>query len=119
MVAWIPIHWHSKEDRNVIITLSETTRIRGTSRCWQLERPRSKNGRTKWEPYKYFLTFRQALDKAGDDEVRNHPAKTIPEAIEAIADINRKHGELFGLHLPAAESHQSKIRRNMLGIGIV
>ena len=99
----------------MIIPVSEKVRIRGTETCWQLERRRRRKGALIWEPYKYFGTFRQALTKAGDDEIRLHPAANLTEAIEAVADISRRYGELLGANLDEADEHQAAIRQHHRG----
>ena len=99
----------------MIIRIDSKKRIRGTSRCWQIEHLGQRNGESYWEPRKYFLTFRQALQRAADDEIRCHSASTIPDAIEAVADISRKYGELFGVNLDNAERHQVTVRENLRG----
>ena len=48
----------------MIIQIDDDTRIKGTSRCWELQRRRNYRGGKRWEPYKWFSTFRQALDEA-------------------------------------------------------
>ena len=100
----------------MIVQIDDKTRICGTSTCWQLEYLGQRKGQPYWEPKRYFGTFRQALERATDDEIRTHPATSLSEAITAVSDINRQYGELFGLHLPAAEVQQSKIRRKQLGM---
>lgn len=99
----------------MIIPLNEKTRIRGTARCWQIEYLGQHDGEPHWEPKRYFLTFRQALERAADDEIRSHPARTIPDAIEAVSAISRKYGELFGINLSEADQHQVGIRQNLRG----
>ena len=70
--------------------IDETTHINGTERCWELQRIRNCEGKQRWEPYKWFATFRQALDEAVHREIRLHPARDIAEAIEAVSAIVRR-----------------------------
>ena len=99
----------------MIVQIDSKKRIRGTNRCWQIERLQTKNGDPKWEPYKYYRTFQQALAKAGDDEIRLHPADNLTDAIDAVAAISHKYGEIFGVNLSDAEQHQAGIRQNLRG----
>jgi hypothetical protein len=77
------------------IMIDDETRIVGTETCWELQRLRNYKGDKKWEPYKWFSTFRQALDEAVHREIRIHPASSIPEAIEAASAIVRRISELI------------------------
>ena len=67
----------------MIIPIDPLTRIKGTERAWELQKVRTRNGQPTWEPYKWFTTFRSALDGAVHREIRLHPAVGIAEAIEA------------------------------------
>ena len=79
----------------MIIPIDEKTRIVGTEHAWQLERKRNYKGGKKWEPFKYFPSFRQAVADAVHREIRIHPAHGIAEAILAVAVIVRKYEELI------------------------
>ena len=79
----------------MIIQLDSRTRIVGTSRAWELQRLRNYKGGKKWEPYKWFSTFRQALDEAVHSEIRTHPAHTLVEAIEAVSAVVRRVSKLI------------------------
>ena len=79
----------------MIIGIDISTRIKGTSRCWELQRLRNYKGDRKWEPYKWFPTFRSALDEAVRREIRIHPAYDLSDAIEAVSDTVRKFEELI------------------------
>ena len=79
----------------MIIPIDEKTRIEGTKRCWELQRPRKCKGKTIWPPYKYFHSFSSALEEAVHREIRLHPAKTPSEAIEAVAEVVRRYEQLI------------------------
>ena len=79
----------------MIIPIDEKTRIVGTSRAWELQRNRSYKGGKRWEPYKWFSTFRSALEEAVHREIRTHPANTLSEAIEAVSGVVQKYEELI------------------------
>jgi len=79
----------------MIIQLDDDTRIKGTSRCWELQRQRNYKGGMRWEPYKWFSTFRQALDEAVHSEIRTHPANSLSEAIEAVSGLVHTYEELI------------------------
>ena len=79
----------------MIIQLDAKTRIVSTENCWQLQRPRNYKGAKKWEPYKWFTTFRYALEEAVHREIRVHPAVGVADAIEAVSDIVRKYENLI------------------------
>ena len=74
----------------VIIPIDPLTRIKGTERAWELQKVRTRNGQPTWEPYKWFTTFRSALDEAVHREIRLHPAEGIAEAIEAVSEVAQR-----------------------------
>ena len=79
----------------MIIQIDPKTRIVGTDRSWVLQQARRRNGKPSWEAYKWFTTFRQALDEAVHHEIRIHPAHDLSESILAVADVVQKYEELI------------------------
>lgn len=79
----------------MIIQLDTKTRIVGTNRAWELQRERNYKGNTRWEPYKWFSTFRQALDEAVHSEIRTHPACTLADGIDAVSALVRRIAKLI------------------------
>ena len=79
----------------MIIPIDEKIRIAGTEQSWQLQRAKIRDGKLTWEPYKYYTTFRQALEEAVQREIRIHPAHGIAEAIEAVSQTVEKFEELI------------------------
>ena len=79
----------------MIIQLDSRTRIVGTNRAWELQRTRNYKGNKRWEPFKWFTTFRSALEEAVHREIRMHPANGITESIQAVADVVQKYEELI------------------------
>ena len=79
----------------MIIPINAEIRIKGTETCWELQRVRSKKGQQVWEPFKYFSTFRQALEEAVQREIRRHPATTLSDAIRAVSNIVQKYEDLI------------------------
>ena len=79
----------------MIIQIDDKIRIKGTRHCWELQRIRSYKGEKRWEPYKWFATFRQALDEAVHREIRTHPARTLADAIEAVSALVRRISKLI------------------------
>ena len=79
----------------MIIQIDPSKRIVGSERAWELQRQRSRNGKTAWEPYKWFVTFRHALEEAVQRDIRLHPATSLSEAIEAVSDVIRKYEKLI------------------------
>ena len=79
----------------MIIQIDEKTRIVGTECAWELQRTRTRNGELTWEPYKWFTTFRQALEEAVHREIRIHPAHGIAEAILAVAETIERFEKLI------------------------
>ena len=79
----------------MIIDIDSKTRIKGTSEAWELQRLRNYKGTTKWEPFKWFSTFRQAVAEAVHRDIRTHPAHGLSEAIEAVSDVTQKYEQLI------------------------
>ena len=79
----------------MIVQLDSRTRIVGTIHAWELQRQRNYKGGTKWAPYKWFTTFRSALEEAVHREIRLHPANGLSEAIEAVSGLVRRYEELI------------------------
>ena len=79
----------------MIVQLDSKTRIKGTERAWELQHPRNRNGEESWEPYKWFTTFRSALEEAVHREIRLHPANGLSEAIDAVSSIVQRYTELI------------------------
>lgn len=74
----------------MIIQIDPETRIQGTRRCWELQRLRRFKKTHRWEAYKWFSTFRQALEEAVHREIRLHPATTLSDAIVAVSDVTQR-----------------------------
>ncbi len=79
----------------MIIQLDSRTRIVGTNRVWELQRTRNYKGNKKWEPYKWFPSFRQAVADAVHREIRLHLACTLADAIDGVADVVQKYEQLI------------------------
>ena len=79
----------------MIIPIDEKTRIVGTKIAWELQKTRTRDGKQTWEPYKWFSTFRSALEEAVHREIRTHPAASLSEAIEAVSALVQRYEELI------------------------
>ncbi len=79
----------------MIVQLDSKTRIVGTDHAWELQRKRNYKGSTKWEPYKWFTTFRSALEEAVHREIRTHSAASLSEAIEAVTGLVQRYEQLI------------------------
>ena len=79
----------------MIVQLDPKTRIKGTERAWELQRQRNYKGGTKWESYKWFTTFRSALEEAVHRDIRLHPARTLTDAIDGVSDVLQKFEKLI------------------------
>ena len=79
----------------MIVQLDPKIRIKGTERAWELQRKRNYKGGKKWAPYKWFTTFRSALEEAVHREIRTHPAASLSEAIEAVSGLVQRYEELI------------------------
>jgi hypothetical protein len=79
----------------MIIPIDEKTRIVGTELAWELQRQRNYKGGKKWEAYKWFVSFRHALEEAVQREIRIHPATSLSEAIQAVSGVVQKYEKLI------------------------
>ena len=79
----------------MIIPIDEKTQIVGTERAWELQKTRTRNGELTWEPYKWFTTFRSALEDAVHRDIRLHPARTLTDAIDGVSDVLQKFEKLI------------------------
>ncbi len=79
----------------MIVQLDSRSRIVGTIHAWELQRQRNYKGGTKWAPYKWFTTFRSALEEAVHREIRTHPAASLSEAIDAVSVLVQRYEELI------------------------
>ena len=79
----------------MIIQIDLKTRIAGTERAWELQQQRNYKGGKRWEPYKWFTTFRSALEEAVHREIRIHPAHGLSEAILAVSDVVHRFEQLI------------------------
>ncbi len=79
----------------MIIQLDPKTRIVGTERAWELQRPHKRKGKETWEPYKWFNSFGSALEEAVHREIRTHPANGLSVAIEAVSGLVQRYEQLI------------------------
>ena len=96
----------------MIIQLDSKTRIVGSNRAWELQRQRNYKGDKRWEPFKWFTTFRSALEDAVHREIRTHPATSLSEAIEAVSGLVLKYEKLIPSrfrHVFPGDDHRSRI----------
>ena len=78
-----------------MILLSKDLRIRGTERCWQLEKRRARKDKHEWEAFKYFQSLGEAVGAACRREVRLHPADSLADALQAIDQIADRYNKLL------------------------
>ena len=79
----------------MIIHISENLRIRGTERCWQLEKMRARKDKHEWEAFKYFQSFGEAVGAACQREIRLDPATGLNEALQAVTKIAARYNKLL------------------------
>jgi len=79
----------------MIVQLDSKSRIVGTGRAWELQRPHKRKGKVTWEPHKWFNSFGSALEEAVHREIRIHPADGLSEAIEAVSGLVRRYEKLI------------------------
>lgn len=72
----------------MILRISEKWRIVGYFHGWRIEIPRTRSGRTEWEPAKWFGTLDGALREIGDLMVRTSDARTLDQALEETKRVS-------------------------------
>ncbi len=77
------------------INLSDDLRIVGKKHAWELQRLRIVKGEGSWRAYKWFRTFAMAVQEAVHAEVRQHPATTVVDAINAVDTIVQRYANLI------------------------
>jgi len=77
------------------IDLRDDLRIVGKQHCWELQRRRVVKCEERWEPRKWFTSFGMAVQEAVHAEIREHPAQTLVEAIEAVDQIVQRYARLI------------------------
>ena len=78
----------------MITELSPELRIVSYEYGWKLERPRSRNGKIDFEAFKWFSTFRRALEEAGNYEIRQIEANTLADAINGVSQIAERYAAI-------------------------
>ena len=94
----------------MIINISDELRIASDRRGWKLERKRKHKDGCKWDAFKYFTTFRQAVVEAGHCEIRLSGATTLIEAIEDVHRAATKFAALFDLAETIDRKRASHVR---------
>ena len=100
----------------MITELSPELRIVSYEYGWKLERPRSRNGKTDFEAFKWFETFRRALEEAGNySELGSFPRRARSLLAEWRGKaVTCKRGSTS---VPS-QMHTRKINRSILDDGL-
>ena len=77
------------------IDLSEDRRIVGTKFAWELQRLKVVKGEQQWRAYKWFRSFALAVQDAAHADIRQHPASTLADAIEAVDLLVQRYARLI------------------------
>ncbi len=77
------------------IKLSDDLRIVGTKYAWELQRRRTVKDQDCWRAFKWFPSFAMAVQEAVHAEIRQHPATTLVDAIEAVDTIVQRYAQLI------------------------
>lgn len=79
----------------MIIDISDSIRIAGKERCWELQKSRTRNNQKMWEPIKYYSGLQQALAAVGEREFRMSEGYGLANAVESLTDVTRRLQELL------------------------
>ena len=77
------------------LEVSSDRRVVGTERCWELQRLTVVKSKDRWRAYKWFGSFGSAVQEAVHAEIRQHPAETLVEAIQAVDRIVQRYAKLI------------------------
>ena len=81
------------------IDLRDDLRIVGTKDAWELQRRKVVKGEQQWRAYKWFRSFALAVQDAVHADIRQHPASTLADAIEAVDLIVQRYANLIPCEL--------------------
>jgi len=77
------------------INLSEDRRIVGTKYAWELQRRKIVKGEEHWRADKWFPSFGSAVQEALHNEIREHPAATLVDAVKAVDQLVQRYARLI------------------------
>jgi len=77
------------------IDLSDDLRVVGTKYAWELQSRKVVKGKERWRAFKWYGTFSSAVQGAVHGEIREHPAQSLAEAIEAVNTLVHRYARLI------------------------
>ena len=98
-----------KRNPTMILPIDDESRIRSTENSWQVEYRHKRNGEDAWQPKTYHGTFGQAVGAAVQREIRNNPAQSLTEAIEAVNQIAARYESAIDHAIARAESRVERL----------
>ena len=72
----------------MIISLWNNKRLVGKELAWELQKPRTRDGRQTWEPIKYYRRLGHALAEVGEQQVRLAEGDSLLDAITAVTEVS-------------------------------
>ena len=89
------------------IDLRDDLRIVGTKHAWELQRLKVVKGKEQWRAYKWFRTFALAVQDAVHADIRQHPASTLADAIEAVDLVVQRYANLIPCEFEIKRKHET------------
>ena len=84
----------------MLIPINDQYRIASDSRQWMIQKSRTRNGETVWQPKSYFGTIDSAVKELGELMVRTSDAQTL---VDALADVEKANTTLSQALTPHSE----------------
>lgn len=79
----------------MIIPITDSIRIAGRKRCWELQKRRTRTGRNTWQPYRYYSSLGQALAAIGEQEIRLSKGNNLADAVRAYTDVCQRYDSIL------------------------
>lgn len=75
----------------MVIPVRDDLRVHGGSMAWEIQRRRVVKGETRWESFKWFSKLGQALEWAGQEQIRLSEGNSLADTIEAFSAVAQRY----------------------------
>ena len=73
----------------MILSLNNNLRLVGKELAWELQKRRTRNGNSTWQPIKYYRRLGHALSEFGERKVRMMAGDDLADAINAFTSVRQ------------------------------
>ncbi len=96
----------------MVIPLNDNVRIFGGPLCWELQRRRTVRGAERWETHKWFTKLGQAMQEAGETEIRLSEGHSLTDAIEAFSRVSHRCDTILEAAFSEVTRNANKVERS-------